>query len=139
MYINITPLFNHDHLGYICQERVKQHEWHISHHDTQLTEMFNGNCFPSKLNVLGYDGDALGVNGTQVGILKQANEVSLQSLLEGKYSRALETNVRLEIFSNLSYQTTVRIKTSGRQKTMAHQNDIVWTLFDLISTTFSHF
>jgi hypothetical protein len=29
--------------------------------------------------------------------------------------------------------------TSGRQKTWAHQNDIVWTLFDLSSTTFIHF
>jgi hypothetical protein len=25
---------------------------------------------------------------------------------------------------------------SGRQKTLAHQNDIVWTLFDQLSTTF---
>jgi hypothetical protein len=28
---------------------------------------------------------------------------------------------------------------SGRQKTCAHQNDIVWTLFDPVSTTFIHF
>jgi hypothetical protein len=28
---------------------------------------------------------------------------------------------------------------SGRRKTWAHQNDIVWTLFDLSSTTFIHF
>jgi hypothetical protein len=33
------------------------------------------------------------VNGTQVGVLKQSNEVSFQSLLEGKYSHALETTV----------------------------------------------
>jgi hypothetical protein len=44
------------------------------------------------------------VNGTQVGILKQPNKVSLQSLLEGKYSCALETNLSLEILSNLSHQ-----------------------------------
>ena len=105
MYINITPLISYVHLGYVCQERVKQYEWRISHHYTQLTEMLNGGRLPSKLNVLGHDGDALGVNGTQVGILKQANEVSFRCLLEGKYSRALETKVRLEILSNLSYQT----------------------------------
>jgi hypothetical protein len=28
---------------------------------------------------------------------------------------------------------------SGRRKTCAHQNDIVWTLFDPVSTTFIHF
>jgi hypothetical protein len=29
--------------------------------------------------------------------------------------------------------------TSGRRKTLAHQNDIAWTLFDPVSTTFIHF
>jgi hypothetical protein len=28
---------------------------------------------------------------------------------------------------------------SGRQKTFAHQNDIVWTPFDPVLTTFIHF
>jgi hypothetical protein len=28
---------------------------------------------------------------------------------------------------------------SGRRKNLAHQNDIVWTLFDPLSTTFIHF
>jgi hypothetical protein len=67
--------------------------------------MFNGGRLPSKHHVLGHDGDALHVNGTQVGVLKQSNEVSFQSLLEGKYSHALETTVQLELLSNLSYQT----------------------------------
>ena len=62
---------------------------------------------PSKLHVLGHDGDALCVNGAQVGILKQSNKVSFRSLLEGKYSRALETQVvcLLDFKTNLSYQT----------------------------------
>jgi hypothetical protein len=55
--------------------------------------MFNGSRLPSKHHVLGHDGDALRINGTQVGVLKQSNKVSFQSLLEGKYSRALETTV----------------------------------------------
>jgi hypothetical protein len=55
--------------------------------------MFNGGHLPSKHHVPGHDGDALRVNGTQVDVLKQSNEVSFQSLLEGKYSRALEMTV----------------------------------------------
>jgi len=112
MYVNITPLIKYVHLGYelfhlgnVCQERVKQHEWHVSHHYTRLTEMLNGGRLPSKLHVFRHDGDALGVNGAQVGILEQSNKVSFRSLLEGKYSRALETQVVLDIFSTLSYQT----------------------------------
>jgi hypothetical protein len=31
------------------------------------------------------------------------------------------------------------MKTSGRRKTCSDQNDIVWTLFDPLSTTFIHF
>ena len=33
----------------------------------------------SELDVLGHDGDTLGVDGAQVGVLKQADEVSLAS------------------------------------------------------------
>jgi histone H3 len=58
-----------------------------------------------QLNVLGHDGNTLGVNGAQVCILKHTNKVSLQSLLEGKYSCASETQVTAEILSNLLYQT----------------------------------
>jgi hypothetical protein len=66
--------------------------------------MFIGSCLPRKLHVLLHDCDVLGMKGTQVCVLKQSNEVHFQSLLEGKYSRTLETNVILEILSNLSYQ-----------------------------------
>jgi histone H3 len=66
--------------------------------------MFNGGRLPSKHHVLGHDGDTLRMNGTQVGVLKQSNKVSFQSLLEGKNSRALEMTVCFEILSNLSYQ-----------------------------------
>jgi hypothetical protein len=37
--------------------------------------MFNGGHLPSKHHVPGHDGDALHVNGTQVGVLKQSNEL----------------------------------------------------------------
>ena len=36
----------------------------------------------SKLDILGHDGDPLGVDGSQVGVFKQANQVSLSSLLQ---------------------------------------------------------
>jgi hypothetical protein len=58
-----------------------------------------------QLNVLGHDGNTLGMNGAKVCIIKHANKVSLQSLLEGKYSCALEMQVAIEILSNLLYQT----------------------------------
>jgi histone H3 len=84
---------------------VKQHEWCISHHYTRLILMFNGGCLPSMLNVLGHDGNTLGMNGAQVCILKHANKVSLRSLLVCKHCRALKTQVVIEYLSNLSYQT----------------------------------
>jgi hypothetical protein len=39
-----------------------------------------------QLNVLGHDGDTLGVDGAQVGVLKQADQVSFRSLLESQDS-----------------------------------------------------
>ena len=38
-----------------------------------------------QLDVLGHDGDALGVDGAKVGILEKTDEVSLGSLLEGHH------------------------------------------------------
>ena len=35
-----------------------------------------------ELDVLGHDGDALGVDGAQVGVLKQAHQVCLSGLLQ---------------------------------------------------------
>ena len=58
-----------------------------------------------KLDVLGHDGDTLGVDGAQVGVLKQTDEVSLAGLLEGHDSRALEAEVSLEVLGNLPDQT----------------------------------
>lgn len=34
-----------------------------------------------QLNVLGHNGDTLGVNGAQVGVLKQADQVGLRGFL----------------------------------------------------------
>ena len=45
------------------------------------------------------------MDGSQVGILEETDEVSLSSLLEGKHSSALETEIGLEILGNLTDQT----------------------------------
>ena len=58
-----------------------------------------------QLDVLGHNGHTLGVDGSQVGVLKQAHQVGLSSLLEGQHSAALETQVSLEVLGNLTNQT----------------------------------
>lgn len=45
--------------------------------------------------ILWLDGDTLGMNGSQVGVLKERDEVSLSSLLEGHDGRGLETKIGL--------------------------------------------
>jgi hypothetical protein len=54
-----------------------------------------------QLDVLWHDGDALGVDGTQVGVLKQTGEIGLTGLLKGHDCVGLESQVRLEVLGNL--------------------------------------
>ena len=56
----------------------------------------------SELHVLGHDGDSLGVDGAEVGVLEETDHVSLRGLLEGKDSRGLESEVVSELRGNLS-------------------------------------
>ena len=56
----------------------------------------------SELDVLGHDGDTLGMNCAQVGVLKETNQVSLRGLLESHDSRGLEAEVSLEVLGNLT-------------------------------------
>ena len=58
-----------------------------------------------QLDVLGHDGDTLGVDGAKVGILEETNEVSLRRLLEGHDGRALEAEVSFEVLSDLTDKT----------------------------------
>ena len=55
-----------------------------------------------QLDVLGHDGDPLGMNGAQVGVLEETNEVSLAGFLKSSNSRALEPQVGLEILGNFT-------------------------------------
>ena len=57
-----------------------------------------------KLDVLGHDGHTLGVDGAEVGVLKETNQVGLRGLLKSHDSRGLETEVSLEVLGNLPDQ-----------------------------------
>ncbi len=56
----------------------------------------------SELDVLGHDGDSLGVNGAQVGVLEETDHVSLAGLLQSHDGRALEAQVRLEVLGEIA-------------------------------------
>ena len=58
-----------------------------------------------QLDVLGHDGDTLGVNGAQVSVFEQTDKVGLACFLEGTDSSALETQVSLEILGNFTNKT----------------------------------
>ena len=58
-----------------------------------------------ELDVLGLDRDALGVDGGQVGVLEERDEVSLGRLLQGADGRRLEAEVGLEVLGDLAHET----------------------------------
>ena len=39
---------------------------------------------PGQLNVFGHDSHSLGVNGTQVGVLKKSNQIGFRCFLKGE-------------------------------------------------------
>lgn len=55
-----------------------------------------------QLNVLWHDGDALSVDGAQVGVLEEADEVSFGGFLQSSDGRALKTQVGLEVLRDLT-------------------------------------
>ena len=59
---------------------------------------------PGQLDVLGHDGDPLGVDGAEVGVFEEPNQVSLAGLLQSHHRAGLESQVGLEILSNLPDQ-----------------------------------
>ena len=61
-----------------------------------------------ELDVLGHDGDTLGVDGAQVGVFEESYEVGLGSFLEGHDGRGLETEVSLEVLGDLTDETLER-------------------------------
>lgn len=61
-----------------------------------------------QLDVLWHDGDTLGVDGAQVGVLEETDEVSLAGFLEGHDGRALEAQIGLEVLSDFADQALER-------------------------------
>jgi histone H3 len=55
-----------------------------------------------QLDVLGLDGDTLGVDGAEVGILEEGDEVRLDGLLKSTDGGRLESEIRLEVLCNLT-------------------------------------
>ena len=55
-------------------------------------------------NVLWHDGDSPGMDGTQVGIIKQPDKVCLRCFLETQYHCRLEPQVHLEVLGDLPHQ-----------------------------------
>ena len=53
-----------------------------------------------QLDVLGHDGDPLGVDGAKVGVFEEADQVSLTGLLQCHDSGTLEPQLGLEVLSN---------------------------------------
>lgn len=56
----------------------------------------------SELNVLGHDRDSLGMNRTEVGVFEESNEISFGSLLQSQHCSTLESEIILEVLSDLS-------------------------------------
>jgi histone H3 len=59
----------------------------------------------SKLDVLGLDGDTLGVDSAQVGVFEEGDEVGLNGLLESTDGGGLEAKVGLEVLGDFTDQT----------------------------------
>jgi hypothetical protein len=53
----------------------------------------------------GHDGDTLGVDGGQVGVFEERDEVGFGSFLEGEHGRRLESKVGLEVLSDFTNET----------------------------------
>ena len=58
-----------------------------------------------QLDVLWYDGDMLDVDGGEVGVLEETDEVTLAGLLQGHDGRALEAQIGLDVLRNLTNET----------------------------------
>ena len=82
----------------------------LSNHINQRSKCLRALATDSsgKLDVLRHDGDSLGVDGSQVGILEKTDKVGLSSLLKSQDGRSLESQVSLEILGNFSDKSLER-------------------------------
>lgn len=61
-----------------CEGKEKDKEEHLSALPTDTAR---------QLDVFGHDGDTLGVDGAEIGVLKQTHQVGLAGLLQGRKTR----------------------------------------------------
>jgi histone H3 len=59
----------------------------------------------SEDHILLHDGDTLGVDGAQVGVLEETDQVSLRGLLEGSDGGSLEAEISLVLLGDLTDET----------------------------------
>ena len=59
-------------------------------------------------NVPWHDGNSPGMDGTQVGVIKQPDKVCLRCFLETQYRRRLEPQVCLKVLGDLPHQPLER-------------------------------
>ena len=57
-----------------------------------------------QLNVLGHNGDPLGVDGAEVGVFEQSDQVGLAGFLQSHHGGALEAQVSLEVLGDLTHK-----------------------------------
>ena len=55
-----------------------------------------------QLDIFRHDGDPLGVDGTEVSVLEQTDQIRFSSFLEGHDGRRLEAEVSLEVLGDLT-------------------------------------
>ena len=59
----------------------------------------------SQLDILGHDGDTLGMDGAKVGVLEKTHKVSLGRLLQGEHGGSLEAKVSLKVLGDLTHKS----------------------------------
>ena len=79
-----------------CLESSSQRRRHLSALTTDAA---------GELDILGHDGNTLGVDSSQVGILEETNKVSLSGLLESEDGGRLEAEIGLEVLGDLTDET----------------------------------
>ena len=81
------------------------------------TQLIHAKCFTSgalpadatgKLDVLGEDRHALAMDGKEVGVLKETDEVSFRRLLDRQHSGRLEPELGLEVKGQLAHKALER-------------------------------
>ena len=76
----------------------------LGHLDAILLSTLSTNP-ASELDVLGHDGDTTSVDGAEVSVLKEPDQVSLSSLLKSTNSGRLEAQISLEVLGDLTNKT----------------------------------